>query len=184
MIFGQYLTSVKAFVVVKVSNFNAQTIKNFIRKYMSSYNLSILIIALCGFILNGCTSQITNKSISAQPYQTPHTKLAPVPIKNIQTLSEQRKILRERKYEVRPFTEDTLYDLIIAELAGLRGKTAIFQEKYITQARLTHDPEIVARVARVALYYNNPSLLLEMAKLWMEAEPDRIEAKHVFVISK
>ena len=180
MIFGQYLTSVKAFVVVKVSNFNAQTIKNFIRKYMSSYNLSILIIALCGFILNGCTSQIINKSISAQPYQTPHTKLAPVPIKNIQTLSEQRKILRERKYEVRPFTEDTLYDLIIAELAGLRGKTAIFQEKYITQARLTHDPEIVARIARIALYYNNSSLLLEMAKLWMEVEPDRIEASSIY----
>ena len=130
--------------------------------------------------MNGCTSQITDKSTSAQPYQIPHTKLASAPIKNIQTLSEQKKILRERKHEVRPFTEDTLYDLIIAELAGLRGKTAIFQEKYITQARLTHDPEIVARVARVALYYNNPSLLLEMAQLWMEVEPGRIEASSMY----
>jgi tetratricopeptide (TPR) repeat protein len=180
VIFGQYLTSVKAFVIVRVSSFNAQTIRNFIRKYMSSYNLSILIIALCGFIMNGCTSQITNKNTSAQPYQTPHTKLVPMPIKNIQTLSEQRKILLKRKYEVRPFTEDALYDLIIAELAGLRGKTAIFQEKYITQARLTHDPEIVARVARIALYYKNPSLLLEMAQLWMEVEPGRIEASSMY----
>ena len=147
---------------------------------MSDYNSSILIIALCCFIMNGCTGQITDKSTSSQSYQIPHTKLASVPTKNIQTLAQQRKILRERNYEVRPFIEDTLYDLIIAELGGLRGNTAIFQEKYITQARLTRDPEIVARVARAALYYNNSSLLLEMAQLWMEVEPDRIEASSMY----
>ena len=140
-------------------------------------------IPLCGLFMYGCSSYSPDKSIDAQAQQIHLSRPAPVASNNIQTISLQEKILRKKSYAVASFSENTLYDLLAAELGSLRDNRSFSQEKYSTQARLTRDPGVVERAAKMAAHYNNSVLSLEMTKLWLEVEPSRIKAFSMYAIS-
>lgn len=87
--------------------------------------------------------------------------------------------VEEHNYPARPFATQTFYDLLVAEFAGNRGQLGISLDKYVAQANLTRDPGVVARAATVANYLNQPDALLAMAALWVELEPDNIDARRL-----
>jgi len=84
---------------------------------------------------------------------------------------------------VRPFPVETLYDLMVAEMAGMRNDLHLALNNYLVQARTTRDPGIVARAARIAAYAENHPALLEMALLWTDVEPDNLDARSVAALS-
>lgn len=77
---------------------------------------------------------------------------------------------------VKPFPAETLYDLLVAEFAGSRNEYGVALTKYIKQAFATRDPVIVARAARVAALLDANNYAMKLAELWVELEPDSIEA--------
>lgn len=87
------------------------------------------------------------------------------------------------EHPVRSFPEGTLYDLLVGELAGIRNNFDFAQEKYLTQARLTRDPNVVARAAQIAAYMDNRVALLEMSQLWVDIEPNNIDAHSLASVS-
>jgi len=91
--------------------------------------------------------------------------------------------LAAQEYPVRPFPEETLYDLMVAELAGMQNNLNLALNKYLVQARATRDPGIVSRAARIAAYTENHPALLEMSLLWTDIEPDNLDAHSVATIS-
>lgn len=91
--------------------------------------------------------------------------------------------LADQAYPVRPFPEETLYDLMVAELAGMQNNLNLALSKYLVQARATKDPGIVSRAARIAAYTENHPALLEMSLLWTDVEPDNLDARSVATIS-
>lgn len=86
-------------------------------------------------------------------------------------------------HPVRPFPAETLYDLMVAELAGMQNNLPLALNNYLSQARTTRDPGIVARAARIAAYAENHPALLEMALLWSELEPENLDAHSVATLS-
>ncbi len=84
-----------------------------------------------------------------------------------------------KKVEVpaKPFPAETLYDLLVAEIAGSRNEYGVTLTKYIKQAFTTRDPVIIARATRVAALLDANSHALSLAQLWSELEPDNIEAR-------
>ena len=71
---------------------------------------------------------------------------------------------------VRPFPEDTLYQLLLAEISGYRGaydEAPIYRE----QALRLQDPGAAARAARLARYLKKNDVLAEVAAVWSELEP-------------
>ncbi len=77
----------------------------------------------------------------------------------------------------RPFTSDTLYALLAAEIAGSREMYDIALANYVQQAHLTRDPQVAARATLIARFMNADELALETALLWAEVAPEDSEAQ-------
>lgn len=81
----------------------------------------------------------------------------------------------------RPFETDTLYSLLVAEIAGERRRFDVMLSNYVQQAQATADPGVTARATRLARYLNAHAPALEMAQLWLEIEPENPEAHYIAV---
>ena len=84
-------------------------------------------------------------------------------------------------YPVAPFEGDSLYGLLVAEIAGHRSHYHLALEKYLEVARETRDPGVVIRAARLAAHMGVAEAQLEMAGLRLEREPDDVEARHMAI---
>lgn len=80
---------------------------------------------------------------------------------------------------VRPFPIDTFYSLLVAEMAGSRGRYDVELGNYIQEAHRTRDPGVTARATRIARYLNAHQATLNTALLWVELEPDNAEARYI-----
>lgn len=74
------------------------------------------------------------------------------------------------------FSQDTLFALLTAEIAGQRNRFDIALSNYAEQARITRDPGIIQRAMQVAEFLGAQEPALEMALLWVEVEPEDPEA--------
>lgn len=83
---------------------------------------------------------------------------------------------KARDYPVAPFPKDSMYQLLVAEVAGYRGEYNLALDKYIEMAEETRDAGVAARATRLANYLKRQDIALRSATLWAEVEPDNIEA--------
>ena len=74
---------------------------------------------------------------------------------------------------------ELLYYLLSAEIAGQRGRLDVAVPFYLKAAQLSRDPEIVERATRVAVYARDETSALAAAQLWVELQPDNLEAHQV-----
>lgn len=111
-------------------------------------------IALTGLLISGCAQQPSQPDSILQSHQAD---------------------LPAVEYTQGELNRETLYDLIIAELAGQEEQYELSLANYIRQSRLTKDPAIAKRATYIAQYINKPQRMLEAATLWQEAEPDNAE---------
>ena len=79
-------------------------------------------------------------------------------------------------------TEDILYKLLVAEFAGLRGQLDVSMQNYLELARSTRDPELAARATRIAVYARDDQAAVTSAQIWLELEPDNIDAHQVLAV--
>lgn len=79
----------------------------------------------------------------------------------------------------RAFASDTLYALLVAEIAGERQRFDIMLSNYVQQAEATDDPLVTARAARLARYLNAHTVALKMAQHWLDLEPENPEAHFI-----
>lgn len=89
--------------------------------------------------------------------------------------AEEAKPVFTSKYQPGELNGETLYDLLIAELAGRQGQFDLALGNYMRQARLTGDIEVAKRAARIAQYSKNTDAILEAAELWSKAAPEDSE---------
>ena len=80
------------------------------------------------------------------------------------------------------FEADVMYNLLVAELAGLRGDGLTAAKYYVAAAKLGREPSIAARAVRVAGAVNRFDLALEAAQVWMDVAKDNGEARRVFAV--
>ncbi len=70
---------------------------------------------------------------------------------------------------------------IIAELAGQRGRDEQALDDYVTLARETRNLSIIQRTARISTFMRRAPVGMEMANLWLEQQPDSIEARQLLL---
>ncbi|MDR1463103.1 MAG: tetratricopeptide repeat protein [Azoarcus sp.] len=75
--------------------------------------------------------------------------------------------------------EKTLYEFLLAEIAGARGQLKLSAETYLELARRTRDPRIARRAAQFAVAAREPQLVTEAVRQWGEIDPQSQEAKQV-----
>ncbi|MGH8773548.1 MAG: tetratricopeptide repeat protein, partial [Burkholderiales bacterium] len=72
---------------------------------------------------------------------------------------------------------ETLYQFLLAEIAGQRGNLGLSSQAYLEIAQKTRDPRVAKRASEVAMFSRNYRLALEAASLWLELEPNSIAAR-------
>jgi len=79
-----------------------------------------------------------------------------------------------------PVDVESMYQVLVAELAGRRGRLDLALENYLEVARRTLEPAVAERAVRIAVYARDLERGLEAARLWAEsAQPDH-EARQVY----
>ena len=140
----------------------------------------LLVIAL--ILLGGCTSQSVKesapKTTDASSAAIDTSAEAEVSAVNA-SIAESKVPKRPRPsdYPVAPFPKDALYQLLVAEVAGYRGEYSTALEKYVDMALKTRDAGVAQRAAMLAVYLKRYEEALTTSKIWVEQEPDSIEAR-------
>lgn len=80
------------------------------------------------------------------------------------------------------FSEDILTRTILAELAGQRGYNQQALDEYLVLARETGDLNVIQRAMRIASFMRNVQAALEMGNLWLEKEPESVEARQTIAL--
>lgn len=118
--------------------------------HLGAIVLSVAVLAACA-----------NRSVKPAPEQTPAAPELPAYVFD------------------RPFNSDTLYALLVAEIAGERQRFDVMLSNYVQQAEATDDPLVTARAARLARYLNAHETALKMARHWLSLEPENPEAHFI-----
>src|SRR5690349_15942343 len=79
-------------------------------------------------------------------------------------------------YPKEELTEETLYEFLLAEIAGQRGNVALSAQAYVDLAKRTRDPRIARRATEIALYARMTNAAIEAATIWHEADPTSTRA--------
>ncbi len=114
--------------------------------------VSTLAFTLFVTLLGGC----------ALPHQSPPLDIDNTPLPPV-------------SYQSGELNRETLYDLIVAELAGQRKQYTLSLDNYLNQARLTGSPAIAQRATHIAQYLQLTDKTLEAATLWQQADPENPE---------
>ncbi len=117
---------------------------------------------LCMLLLSGLTAcaQIPNKE----------------EVEKTEESAEQEDIsqLNLPKQEL---TAPILFDFLVGETALQRGNLDIAVSRYVKLARTTRDPRIAKRATEIALHAGNPFAAEQAATMWIELEPDSMDAR-------
>lgn len=80
------------------------------------------------------------------------------------------------------FSEETLYSLLAAELAGQRNRFDIALGNYVQQANATQDPGVAERSFRIAEYLGAEQAALDSALIWSKTAPDSLDAQRAAAV--
>lgn len=80
------------------------------------------------------------------------------------------------------FTQDTVYSLLTAELAGQRNRFDIALDNYVSQAIKTQDAGISERAFRIAEYVGADQAALDTALIWAKNDPENLDAQRAAAI--
>lgn len=72
---------------------------------------------------------------------------------------------------------EVLYDVLLGEIAGQRGRIDIAADRLARAAARTRDPRLAERATLAALYAKRYDDALTAAQLWVELRPDSAEAR-------
>ncbi|EAR60106.1 tetratricopeptide repeat protein [Neptuniibacter caesariensis] len=89
--------------------------------------------------------------------------------------------LASPEYVAGEFNQESLYDLLLAEIAGQNRLFPVALDNYVTQAKKTQDAGVAERATRIAQYLRDTDKIIETARIWREIdsenpEPYQIEA--------
>ncbi|MFB4393625.1 MULTISPECIES: tetratricopeptide repeat protein [unclassified Pseudomonas] len=121
-----------------------------------------LLLALA--LLQGCQSL------------APQKDEAPVPV------AEAGKGAPEKPMVYGSFKQDTLYSLLVAELAGQRNRFDIALANYVNQAEKTQDPAVSERAYRIAEYLGADEPALDTALIWARNDAENLDAQRAAAI--
>ena len=76
-------------------------------------------------------------------------------------------------------SEETLFELLVAEIALQRGDPGLATQTYLELAKRTRDARVARRAIEVANYAHLPEQAIEAAKTWASIEPASAQATQI-----
>jgi tetratricopeptide (TPR) repeat protein len=73
-------------------------------------------------------------------------------------------------------SKELMFDILLAEIAGQRGKMDVSAPHYLQAAEEADDPRVAERAVQIAMYAKDFEIAKRAARRWVELEPDNLEA--------
>ncbi|BES72554.1 tetratricopeptide repeat protein [Marinobacter nanhaiticus D15-8W] len=127
------------------------------------------VTVLLGLGLVGCAHLTGSDSEEATESAEPTTQQAPQPP-------------AEESINYADFDQETLYSLLAAEVAAQRGRYDVTLVNYVEAAKSSRDIGVIKRAMRIAQSLNGDNAQLQLANLWLEVEPNNLEAHRIAAI--
>lgn len=123
-----------------------------------------LAFAIGSLLLWGCASQpeVSKEAIRTETEESSAAELEIPPLIPVKP--------------ARPFPVETLYSLLVAEIAIDRGRYDVVLGNYVQEAHRTRDPGVSAQATRIARFLGAHQAALNTSLLWVELEPENPEA--------
>ncbi len=128
-------------------------------KYLQRITTLITITIICGCAGTPPTHTIINPPIAPKHQEQSQTELPPA-----------------------SFNMETLYTLLVAELAGQRKRYDILLDGYMGQANKTQDAGIAKRATHIATWMSENETALTAAELWLKIAPNDNKAQQSLVV--
>ena len=140
--------------------------------------IAVLLTSACTMVPSQSSDQNGDQSVETTggTDQTAHVQ---------KDAQEATETLAEDLAPKRPkieLTEDILFKLLVAEIAGQRNQLDISVENYLELAKETRDPLLASRATRIAVYARNDAAATEAALLWAEVDPGNADAHQVLAV--
>lgn len=84
--------------------------------------------------------------------------------------------------EYADFEPETLYLLMTAEIAAQRGRYEVTLANYLKAAQQSRDLNVIERAMRIAQSLNGDNAQKQLAALWLEVDPDNLQALRISAI--
>ena len=79
-------------------------------------------------------------------------------------------------------TDDLMFDILLAEIAGQRGAMDISVPHYLQAAENARDPRVAERAVQIASYAKQYDIATRAARRWVELAPDDMEAHKALTV--
>lgn len=89
---------------------------------------------------------------------------------------------REQEIRYADFEPEVLYLLLSGEIAAQRGRYDVTLVNYLNAAQKSRDKGVIERAMRIAQSLNGDNAQRQLASLWLEVDPDNLQAHRVSAI--
>lgn len=148
------IDSIKRYVIITAFMPHLVTIKE---TPLNSFRFAFVLSAL--ITLSGCASLLNTQNTAPTDAE-------------VKSNSAQEDVT----YQDFSVEQDTLYDLLVAEIASQRNQFDITLVNYIHQAQVTRDPAVILRAINAAQIAKDGEAIKELAMLWLEEDENSIAA--------
>lgn len=127
-----------------------------------------LALAAAAGLLAACAGQPARTTAAAPAQEGEAKKPAAEVAANAQA--------REPELPKQELSGETMYEFLLAEIAGQRGNATLAAQAYADLARKTRDPRVAERATQIAVEARMPEAAIESAKVWADAAPESTRA--------
>jgi tetratricopeptide (TPR) repeat protein len=78
-----------------------------------------------------------------------------------------------------PLTEQMLFDILLGEIAGQRGRLDVSAPAYLEAALNSNDPRVAERAIQIATFAQQYDIALKAARHWLALDSSNVEARKV-----
>ena len=90
---------------------------------------------------------------------------------------QQLKDVRAESVPRQQLTDDLMFDILLAEIAGQRGQVDVAVPHYLQAAEDANDPRVAERAVQIASYAKQYDVARRAAHRWVELDGENIEAR-------
>jgi tetratricopeptide (TPR) repeat protein len=130
--------------------------------------LRVLALAAAAGLLAACAGQPARTTAATPAQDAEAKKAAPEGAATAEA--------REPELPKQELSGETMYEFLIAEIAGQRGNATLAAQAYADLARKTRDPRVAERATQIAVEARMPEAAIESAKVWADTAPDSTRA--------
>ncbi len=152
---------------------------------------NILILAFASLFLASCGGTFVQKPLANGKVSAPQSEKTAAksePQSKLQSKSQSKPTAKKTRSPLeasvfspkgKGLSTEVLQHLMVAEIAGQRGKLNIAVANYLEAAKLSQDAGVAERASRVAIFARKNQAALEAAKIWVQLAPASAEAHQI-----